>query len=274
MNTIPQIGVGTYEMFDRQLLKEVFSKLIDKYTINLDTAQFYKNEALIGEELSPFKDKRSKFWLTTKVNSKNIMEKNTYKSVIESAKKLNTTYLDLVLLHTPDKNVKNNIQAYKDLQKLQNEKIVRHIGVSNFSIQNLKDLYEGVGEYPEYNQIMCSPTARMTDLEEFCHKKGIKLIGYSIIKLYVVKEKYWYQDPMTQDEKDIIDNLANKYKVTFSALMHSWAIQNGYNIIPKSTKIERLIDIYDNIIKISHDDMEKMNVMNKWNDEKYQNVFN
>lgn len=270
---IPKIGIGTYDLFDENFLEQVFSNLIDQYTLNIDTAQFYENEHLIGKQIKKNAHKRKQFFLTTKVNSNNIANENTYQSILSSCEKLNTDYLDLVLLHTPDVDKNKNIKAYEDLVKLQKQGIVKNIGVSNYSIKNIQDLYDYFGFYPQFNQIVCSPTTRIIELEQFCKQNNIGLIGYSVIKLYVVSQKYWYQEPMNQDEKNLIDEIAAKYNVTFSELLHSWALINGYNIIPKSTKVERLTKIFDNQLQISPEDMKKIDDMNTWTNEMYEKAF-
>lgn len=146
---IPANGFGVYQVSKEDCKESVLTALKTGYR-HIDTAQSYFNENEVGEALKESDVPRKEIFLTTKVWIDNYGEGKTYDSVVESLKKLQTDYLDLILLHQP---VGDYYAAYRDLEKLYEEGKVRAIGVSNFYPDRLVDLCMFAKIKPMVNQI-------------------------------------------------------------------------------------------------------------------------
>ena len=146
---IPANGFGVYQVSKEDCKESVLTALKTGYR-HIDTAQSYFNEEEVGAALKESDVPRNEIFLTTKVWIDNYGEGKAYDSVIESLKKLQTDYLDLILLHQP---VGDYYGAYRDLEKLYEEGKVRAIGVSNFYPDRLVDLCLSTKIKPMVNQI-------------------------------------------------------------------------------------------------------------------------
>lgn len=265
---LPQIGLGTWLLTDFDILQKVITKALEVGYRNIDTAQAYNNEYDIGQILQNQKIKREELFITTKVAPQNYL-KFTKQSVEESLKRLQTTYLDLVLLHA-EIDSQLNLKAYQDLIELQKEGKIRHIGVSNFSIMGIESLIQKTGVKPYCNQIVCSPTTRAVELESYCLEHGIKLIGYSIIKPYFSPNPFYPHSALTDNEKEKLDELCEKYGVSIAQLLNNWAMSHGYHIIPKSSNPARVEENYNLNFTIIPNDMAQIDEMNHFTAEEYQ----
>lgn len=265
-----KIGLGTWQLTDYEEMNAVVKAAIETGYRTIDTAQVYENEEMLGAIFEELNINTDDLFITTKISPINY-RKHTTKSLVKSLKKLKLDKIDLVLLHA-EIDKKDNLQAYKELLELQDKGIIKYVGVSNFSIEGIEDLIDATGKVPYCNQIVCSPTTRALELEEYCKEKNIALVGYSILKPYYAPNPYYAESGLSQDEKVIIDNLALKYNVNVGQLLNGWALQNGYHIIPKSSKVERVHENYNCKIRIDNDDMNIINEMNKLTSEKYKEL--
>ena len=271
---LPLIGLGTWEVTKKREINNAITAAFENNYKHIDTAQIYGNETQIGNKLISVKNKkRSSYFITTKIWPTNY-KYHTLRSLGQSMNRLQTDYIDLVLLHMNSKP-ENNVIAYKELMKARTEKKIHFIGVSNFSIKNLKNLYRNVHEYPYANQVIASPIHRMKKLEAFCKKMQIKLIAYSTIRPYFNPNTFYGPNSaLTDQQRIIIKKIAVRHKSTPAAIMLAWILTHNYYIIPKSTSETRIKENYHALdIKLSSNEIKKIDEMNHFTDEKFKKVM-
>lgn len=267
-NKIPQIGLGTWLLTDFATLENVIETALNSGYRHLDTAQVYNNEYDIGEILTKQSVPRDEIFLTTKVAPQNYLN-FTRQSVEESLTRLQTDYLDLVLLHA-ELTAALNLTAYKELIALQKEGKIKHVGVSNFSIEGIEQLIKETGVKPYCNQIVCSPTTRPVELEEYCIRQNIDLVGYSIIKPYFSPNPFYPDSALSTEEKEVLDEMCLKYQISIGQLLNHWAISHGYHIIPKSSNPSRVKENFHLNFSIDHEDLQTIDQMNRFTAKEYQ----
>lgn len=267
-----KIGFGTWLITEYDILYSVIKTALENKYKLIDTAQVYNNEQHIGKILKELNVNTDEIFITTKVTPINYRF-HTRKSLEVSLKKLGVSKVNLVLLHA-EIGDEDNLIAYKELITMQNEGIIEHIGVSNFSIEGIQKLEEVTGVKPYCNQIVLSPSTRAIQLENYCKKNDIKLIGYSILKPYFSPNPFYPNSGLKDEEKDILDKMCIKYDLSISQLLNGWALQNGYYVIPKSVKKERVIENYCEDVEIYHDDMNIINQMNRMTTAQYKEMVN
>ncbi|MBC1474428.1 aldo/keto reductase [Listeria grandensis] len=268
VENLPNVGLGTWLLTDFDELKDAIQTARETGYQHIDTAQVYNNEYDIGVILKDLAIDRSELFLTTKIAPMNY-KKHTKTSVHQSLQRLGTDYLDLVLLHA-ELNKTLNLSAYQALLELQKEGIIRHVGVSNFSIAGIQDLIEATGVKPYCNQIVCSPTTRSAELEAFCLSEGILLTGYSILKPYFTPNPFYPDSALTDTEKAKLDTLCKKYDVGIGQLLNKWALQHHYHIIPKSSNPKRVKENYQLDFDIATSDMSIIDEMNRYSAAEYR----
>ena len=269
MKEMPQIGLGTWLLTDPKQLRQSINTALDIGYRHIDTAQMYNNEFDIGQIIKDYPIERNELFLTTKIAPVNYLY-HVKESVEESLERLQTDYVDLVLLHAEVENSEINLKAYQELIALQNEGKITHIGVSNFSIEGINKIIDTFEVKPYCNQIICSPTTRPVELEKYCKENGIKLTGYSILKPYFEPNPFYPDSALTQGEKAILDGLCEKYDINIGQLLNSWAVSHGYHIIPKSSSPKRVEENFQINNSISVDDLLKIDSMNRFSAKEYK----
>lgn len=265
---LPQIGFGTWLLTDFPTLEKAIETALNTGYRHIDTAQVYNNEYDIGEILAKQSISRDELFLTTKVAPQNYLN-FTRQSVEESLTRLQTEYLDLVLLHA-ELSPELNLAAYNELINLQKEGKIKHIGVSNFSIKGIENLINKTGVKPYCNQIVCSPTTRPIELEKYCLDHDILLVGYSIIKPYFSPNPFYPESALSAEEKATLDDMCTKYDINIGQLLNRWAISHHYHIIPKSSNPTRVEENFALDFSIDQKDLETIDQMNRFTAKEYQ----
>ena len=174
---VPALGLGTYRLRGRECRRTVEDALELGYR-HVDTAEFYDNHAPVGEAISNAAVAREELFLTTKIWKSNLRYEDVLHSVVDSLETLDLEYVDLLLIHWPNERVpvEETIDAMNDLQA---EGIVRHVGVSNFSIHLLRKAIDASETPILTNQVQYNPLTDQRDLLEFCLERDVMLTAYS-----------------------------------------------------------------------------------------------
>ena len=266
INKMPEIALGTWEVTDPSVIDSIIPAAFDAGYKHIDTAQLYFNEEMIGATLAKIGKERQDFWITTKITPPNFT-KHAYLSIEKSLERLQTDYVDTILLHSPISN-EGNLIAFKEALKARDNGLVRFVGVSNFSIEQIEYLYEKTGEYPKYNQVIASVIQRITEMEEFAKEKGITLMGYSSIRPYYNPNIYYKDSALTDDERKVVDQIAKTHNVTPAIILQSFIKEMGYVILPKSVKPERVKQNYQAMsINFSNEELEALKGMNRFSEK-------
>ncbi|WP_460278239.1 aldo/keto reductase [Clostridium sp. CTA-5] len=246
---MPLLGFGTYKVESGESVINSVKEALKIGYRHIDTAAFYGNEEGVGIAIKESGIKREDIFLVSKVwNTEQGYEK-TIKSFEDSLKRLGTDYLDLFLIHWPQPLHK---ETWKALEKLYNEGRVKAIGVSNYTVNHLKDLLKDSEISPMVNQIEFHPKLIQSELMDFCNKNNIQIEAWSpLMRGGIFKIK-------------LLDELSKKYKKTISQIVLRWDLQMGVVTIPKSIKPSRIkenADIFD--FELTNEDMKRINELNE-----------
>lgn len=242
---MPILGYGVFQISKDECKRCVLDALSAGYRL-IDTAQSYYNEAQVGEALAQTDVPREDIFLTTKVWLSNYGYEKTKASVLRSMEKLQTDYLDLILLHQPFSDYYGSYRALEDLYK---EKKVRAIGVSNFYPDRLSDLCAFNEITPQIDQVEVNPFNQQIKAQDN-------------MKKHTVQTECWA--PFGEGRNNMFGNetllkIAAKYNKSVAQIILRWLTQRGIVALAKSTHVERMkanLDIFD--FKLADEDMQAL----------------
>ena len=241
---MPILNFGVYQIPQDETKEAVLNAIKVGYR-GIDTAQSYFNEKEVGDAIKECGIPREQLFITTKVWIDHYGYEKGKKSIEESLAKLQTEYIDLVLLHQP---FSDYYGAYRVLEELYEEGKIKAIGVSNFYADRLADicLFERK-VVPAVNQIETNPmNARFKD-QEIAEKYGTHIMAWA---------------PFGEGKNNMFTNetlvsIGNKYGKSAAQVILRWLIQRGVIIACKSTHLERIqqnFEVFD--FELSEEDME------------------
>ncbi|WP_339023080.1 aldo/keto reductase [Spiroplasma endosymbiont of Crioceris asparagi] len=247
-NKMPMVAFGVYQIKDAKQCEEAVLAAIKTGYRLIDTAQAYYNEEAVGNAVKKCGLKREELFITTKVWVSNFGYEKTKASVERSLKRLQMSYVDLVLLHQPFSNYH---EAYRALADLQKEGKIKSIGVSNFYPGRLADicLLNESGVIPAVNQIEINPFFQQEEAVAVNHK-------------YNVVPQAWA--PFAEGKNNIFTNeilvsIGKKYNKSAAQVILRWLLERNIPFAVKSVNEERIkqnFDIFD--FKLDADDLEKI----------------
>ncbi len=142
---LPALGFGTFEL-DEKTVEEILPHALELGYRHIDTAQIYRNEAAVGRSIKRVGVRREELFITTKVWVDQFAPQHFMRSVRGSLKRLQTDYVDLLLLHWPVFGGKGMNPTLEALMRAQREGMTRHIGISNFTIDQTEQACAFCGE--------------------------------------------------------------------------------------------------------------------------------
>ena len=231
----------------RQDLQQVLEyALIDCNYRLIDTARAYSNEIYIGEILHSISNKlpRSAYFITSKLAPRDQGFESTIKSVEASLAALQTDYIDLYLIHWPNKQGLSpsdwhaNAQARKEswlaLEQCKKKGLVRSIGISNYTEKHIQELLEYATEPPAVNQFEIHPLYFPEATIKACKEVGIAIQAYSSLAEGMLVQQ------AALEEFPILQQIANAHSKEVGQILLKWALQQGFSVIPKSCNRERI----------------------------------
>src|SRR3989344_4989845 len=231
---IPQIGLGLWLNKDETQCKESVKFALDGGYRHFDTAQIYKNEQFLGSALRASGINRKELFITTKIWNDNQFWDDIEPSLDESLSKLQTDYVDLLLLHFPVTETRR--PAWRKMEDILTGGNVKSIGVSNYTVKHLEELLKDAAVNPAVSQVELHVYLQQPELVEFCKQKGIALEAYS---------------PLAHGENlgnAELQKIAQEHNKSVPQIMLRWCIEQGFIILPKSVHKERIqenIDVFD-----------------------------
>jgi diketogulonate reductase-like aldo/keto reductase len=217
---------------------------------HFDTAQIYQNEQYLGMALKTSGLRRNELFITSKIHLKNYPRRKLHLSTIDSLHKLQTDYIDLLLLHFPLPVLRKN--AWLELEEVAKLGYARAIGVSNYTIRHLEQLKTYAHITPAVNQVELHVYLQQPELLAYCRENGILVEAYSPLA-----HGRGLDDP-------VLAEIGRKYGKSPTQVMLRWCIEQDTIPLPKSTHQDRIaqnIDIFD--FKLDGGDMERLRSLNK-----------
>ena len=248
---MPTLGYGVFQVSPDECERCVSDALSVGYRL-IDTAQAYQNEEGVGNAWRKSGLKREELFIVTKAWISNAGEEKAAKSIDESLRKLQTDYIDLLLIHQAYGDV---FGTWRSMEKAYRDGKVRAIGVSNFQAGRFFDFAHYVDIKPMVNQLECNTLSQQKEIEPVLAEFSTKMMA-------------WYPlggqgtDGIVKSE--LLATIGAKYNKTAAQVALRWITQRGIVAIPKSSHKERMvqnIDIFD--FTLTDDDMAQIAKMNQ-----------
>jgi diketogulonate reductase-like aldo/keto reductase len=246
---IPKLGFGTWQLEDEDAARGVATALKTGYR-HIDTAQIYGNEAAVGDGWKQSGLKRDEFFLTTKVWRDKFRDGDLQASVKESLDKLKTDYVDLLLLHWPVPEVPLS-ETMKAMNEVKEAGMVKHIGVSNFTVDLLDEARAHSKAPLVANQVEYHPYLDQNAVLTACRAAGMAMTAYSPIA----------QGKVFDDE--VITEIAKAHNVSPAQIVLRWLIdQDSVVAIPRSSSDKHIQSNFEIAnLKLSEEEAGRINAL-------------
>ncbi|MCG2650329.1 aldo/keto reductase [Alloprevotella tannerae] len=239
---MPQVGYGVYQVEPAEAERCVLDAISVGYRM-IDTAQIYHNEEGVGNAIVKCGVPREELFIVTKVWISNAGEEKAYASILESLKKLQTVYVDLLLIHQP---FGDYYGTYRAMERAYREGKTRAIGVSNFYPDRFIDIQAHVEVKPAVNQVETHVFNQQITAQEYMEKYGCRIMSWG---------------PFAEGKNDFFNNetlaeIGRKYGKSVAQVALRYLLQRGVVLIPKSTHKERMkqnMDIFN--FSLTEEDM-------------------
>lgn len=252
---IPQFRIGVYMIEGDQTTERAVSQALQLGYRHIDTAHAYQNERGVGQAIKNSDLNREDVWITSKLWPSDYGENITPEAIDKMLDRLQTDYIDLLLLH---QQVGDYVGAWKAMEQAVKDGKVRSIGLSNFGGERLDDLLTKATIKPEVMQV---------ELHPYYQQQSLK----AKMAQYDTKFESWY--PLGHGDSELIEEsifseLAQKYNKSNVQVILRWHIQSGNIAFPKTTNPNHMrdnIDIFD--FELTDAEVQKINNLDQ--DKRY-----
>ncbi|MFB6081652.1 MAG: aldo/keto reductase [Halanaeroarchaeum sp.] len=219
--TVPSIGFGTYKLTGDDCANAVRDALEMGYR-HIDTAEFYDNHTAVGEGIATSSVDREDVFLTTKLWKTNLEASRVHQRTMDALEALGTEYVDLLLVHWPNEEVPID-ETMEAMNELQRGGSVRSIGVSNFSVEQVREAMAASATPIVTNQVRYHPLDQQPTLLEFALEEDLLVTAYSPLgKGEVVRN-------------ETLAEIGAKYDATAAQVTLRWLVQQPPVVaIPKA----------------------------------------
>ena len=225
---LPLIGFGTWQLRPTTAYESVRAALEIGYR-HIDTATLYQNESDVGRAVKDSGLDREEVFVTTKLRPQDARHA---RRVLESSLRLlSTGYVDLWLIHWPTGR-DEFVSTWQELLSAKDAGLVRNVGVSNYSPEQIDLLTKATGQQPAVNQIPWSPAEHDPALLEEHRRRGVVVEGYSGLK-------------NTDLHDPVLTEIAQRHRVSPAQVVLRWHLEHGIVILPRSSRRERIATNFD-----------------------------
>ncbi|HJA67488.1 MAG TPA: aldo/keto reductase [Candidatus Mediterraneibacter cottocaccae] len=244
---MPMAGIGTFLLTPDEAENSVAHALKDGYRL-IDTANAYVNEKAVGRAMKKSGIDRSEIFLETKLWPSFYEQDDAVEKTLE---RLDTDYIDLLLIHQP---AGNYLAGYRQMEKAYKEGKVKAIGLSNFNTEQIQEILDKCEVKPAVLQTEVHPYDQEKDLKEFLAKSDIVI-------------QAWY--PLGHGDAALLQEpvfakLGEKYKKSPAQIILRWHIQDGNIVIPGSKNPDHIRDNFDLFdFALTEDEIAQIGAMDK-----------
>ncbi|MBQ9624756.1 MAG: aldo/keto reductase [Clostridia bacterium] len=248
---IPQFGLGVYMVPDGMETENAVLEALKMGVRHIDTAHAYQNERSVGKAVKNSGIAREEIWITTKLWPSEYGEGKTAEAIDKMLKRLDTKYIDLLLLH---QQFGDYMGAWKDMERAVEQGKVKSIGLSNFESNRLEKVCNAAKIKPSVLQVECHPYYAQNELKK-------RLAPYKTVI------ESWY--PIGHGDKGLINEavftrLAKKYGKTNVQIILRWHIQEGNVVFPKTTNKQHMKDNFDIFdFELTDEEMQEIAALDK-----------
>ncbi len=239
---IPALGLGVFQTPPDETRSSVAAALETGYR-HVDTAAAYGNEREVGEAIHASGLARDEVFVETKIWISDFGYDETLHGFEKSAGKLGIEQIDLLILHQAlPSDFERTLGAYRALETLLGQGKVRAIGVSNFMVDHLTDLLDKTDVVPTVNQIEVHPYFQQREVQAFGAEHGILTQAWAPIGGITFYRDSGHTSTL---EDPVIRGIAEAHGKSPAQVMLRWHLQQGRQVIPKSTKPHRIAENFD-----------------------------
>lgn len=249
---IPILGLGTWQLPGGKCTEVIKNALKMGYR-HIDTAETYENQSDIAPALKASGIERSELFITSKVSRLDLHYDDFLKKTNQILNELDIEYLDLLLIHWPNKDIPIE-ETLKAMAELKEKGKAKNLGVSNFTEAHLEEVLSLYPGLISVNQVEFHPYLYQKELLDFCQENDILLTAYSPLARGMI-----FEDPR-------IKELAEEYEQTPAQLVLKWMMEKGIVVIPKAGSEAHL---KDNLEVLNMDiDAGALEVLDTFNENK------
>jgi len=252
---LPKIILGSFNVNNKNIMHEMIKTAVLEGETGFDTSPSYGNEQILGDALLNAQIERQDLFISDKIDGLQMFELNgeIEKHVDASLKKLNTTYLDLLLIHWPFEKYISG--TWKSMERLYKNRKVLSIGLCNVDVRTFSQfLKNDIEILPHVIQIEISPFRTANEDIRMFQNKGIVVQAYSPL-CRMIKEIR---------ESNILLEIAKKYNKSVAQVILRWHLDR--NVVPvftssKPSRIKENLDIFD--FHLETEEIQNINSLNK-----------
>jgi diketogulonate reductase-like aldo/keto reductase len=247
---VPRMGLGVYQIGPGKATVRAVKYALEIGYRHIDTAKIYGNESDVGKALEESDVQREHVFITTKVWNSDQGFDSTLRAFEGSLRRLGLSYVDLYLVHWPVQG--KIVETWKAMIKILKIGKANAIGVSNYSIGDMKETIQNSNDLPAINQVEFHPFLHQKELLQFCKSNSIQLEAYS---------------PLTRGKRlnhPVLLGIAKEYGKTPAQILIRWSLQKDLVVIPKSSHEERILEnsqVFD--FHIHQKDMDLLDSLNE-----------
>lgn len=241
---MPQLGFGVFQIPDGKDTEQAVSDALEVGYRSIDTAAAYFNEEAVGRAIAQSGIPRDEVFITTKLWVSDVSYEGAKRGFETSLKKLGVDYIDLYLIHQPINDI---FGAWRAMEELYEQGVIRAIGVANFYPDMLANLIAFSNVEPAVNQVEANVYFQQWEAQKYMESKGVAMEGWA---------------PFAEGKNDLFHNealetIAKAHGKTVAQVVLRWLLQRGIICIPKSVKKERMeqnFDVFD--FTLTDEDMQ------------------
>lgn len=234
--TMPRLGLGTSQALGNTAVRAILTALELGYRL-IDTSANYDNEEAVGRAIATSGLSRDELFVTTKLEGADQGRNKPRAALAASLRRLGLEYVDLYLIHWPSPHLTND--TWYAMEELLRSGLTRAIGVSNFEIDDLEQLFSTATTPPAVNQFKLNPAEQRRELVAYCQSRAIVVEAWA---------------PVMRGRAGtlpVLARIARTHGKTAEQVSLRWLLQIGAVVIPKSVHASRLrenADIYDFVL--------------------------